>query len=198
MEWINPAPCTTCVDLSKHFEVLGKKVQAMKVQLDIQKPIFSLTSKQFALLSKNFKKKLERVKLFEGADAASAVYRLGNMAFRMAMILTILRNSSNKMTANLVCQDKDFIVAMKLIDVYFEHAMVLYSLLPKRSKKVINATLGRFYMALPKDGIFARKKADEIGTSQGISEKSVGNYLAKLKTEGHITSPTYGKYEVVQ
>ena len=51
-------------------------------------------------------------------------------------------------------------------------------------------------MLLPKDEKFSRKKANEIGNSIGISEKTVENYLSELKEEGHLESPTFGNFEV--
>jgi hypothetical protein len=195
IKWINPTPCDGCVDLNEIFKALGEEVSDIKTSLEENGNTFSLTNDQFADLSESFKVKLERIRTFEGEGAASSVYRLCIIAFRIAMILTILRNKDNlAINKELICSDQDYSTVKKMIDVYFEHSMLMYTLLPKQSKKTGNAKLGEFYTLLPKDTIFARKEANEHGKKIGISEKTVGNYLAKLLKEQLLKSPSYGNY----
>lgn len=199
LEWINPLPCSDCSDLSEVFQELSVKVAEIKEKLDKHKIVFKLTELQFSTLTDNFKLKLNRVKSFEGDGAASAVYRLGLIAFRIAMIFTILRNKEVLDNGKVIeCSDEDFNTTIKLIDVFFEHSMVMYSLLPKQTKRVVNPRIGRFYALLPKDVKFPRKTANLIGANIGLSEKSVGNYLTELKETGHIKSPNYGDYEIIE
>ncbi|MCR6722082.1 MAG: YfjI family protein [Chitinophagaceae bacterium] len=135
LNWIDQTPCSDCIDYSAHFYKLGYEVARIKKQLDGGGYLFSLTFEQFKTLNESFNKKLSQIKMFEGQGAGSAVMRLGLIAFRIAMILTVLRQK-DELTgkSNLECSDEDFNTAMALADVYFEHSMVMYSLLPKQSK----------------------------------------------------------------
>ncbi|MBN8700334.1 MAG: DUF5131 family protein [Chitinophagales bacterium] len=196
LEWKDPMPKPGGIDLTGFFLKKGAEVEALKKILDANQPVFNLSEDQFRALNENFKAKLERIKAFEGEGAASAVFRLGIIAFRIAMILTILRNAPNIASLKEVsCADVDFEITMGLVDVYFQHAMVIYSTLPKQSKRFSNPVLGRFYELLPCSGSFPRKKANEIGKEMKISEKSVGNYLAELKKNKLVKSDSYGTFE---
>ena len=195
MKWKEPKPCLSCPDIRELFISKSATVATIKKYLDSGSYDFSLTDSQFELLSIYFAKKVDELKHFEGAGAVSSVYRLGLITFRIAMILTILRQMENPSgSKNLVCGEKDFVIAMKLIEVYFEHSMIMNSILPTKSQGEITSGLRTFYNTLPKEP-FQRKKANEIGKSIGISEKSVQNYLAKLTGIGYVEKPAYGKYK---
>lgn len=198
-EWIDPTPCEECTDLATYFDDYSRTVAEIKKVLDANKTAFKLTKAQFSTLTEKFQAKTKRVKTFEGDGAINAVYRLGVIAFRIAMILTILRLTKElEGLKEMECSDEDFHTTMELIDVYFEHAMVMYSLLPKASKKRISPKLAQFYSLLPKDEKFPRKKANEIGKSIGISEKTVGNYLGDLKEDEKLVDAEYGHFEMVK
>jgi predicted DNA-binding transcriptional regulator len=83
---------------------------------------------------------------------------------------------------------------MGLIDIYFEHAMIVYSLLPKSCVQSGNPRLRRFYALLPADEEFERKKANEMGAEIAISEKSVHNYIHELLKQGLLVNTSYGKF----
>ena len=196
LEWINPESYAEDIDLCEEFKSMGSDVATIKDLLDKHKNQFGLSKQQFESLSNNYKAKLERVKRFEGDNAGGAVFRMGLITFRIAMILSILRNSSVlEQNIMLQCSDDDFNTALKITDVLFEHSMVLFSLLPKQVKNVSNPKMGEFYSLLPKDKQFKRNHANKIGTQIGISEKSVGNYLTTLSKDGQVTNPKYGTYK---
>ncbi len=196
LQWIDPTPCKECTDLGEYFEKLSKTVASIEKQFSDSSYSFKLTDEQFSVLSENFIKKIQTIKLFEGNEAGSAVIRLGIIAFRIAMILTVLsQNDSLNEIKDLVCSEKDFQTTMTLIDVYFEHSMLMYSLLPNQSTAVINPKLRQFYALLPPKDKFARKKANEIGAGIGIKERTVGNYLTKLTEDKYLINPEYGIYE---
>ena len=196
LEWINPESYAEDINLCEEFKSMGSDVAAIKDLLDKHKNQFGLSKQQFESLSNNFKAKLERVKRFEGDNAGSAVFRMGLITFRIAMILSILRNSS-VLEQNIMfqCSDDDFNTALKITDVLFEHSMVLFSLLPKQVKNVSNPKMGEFYSLLPQDKQFKRNHANKIGTQIGISEKSVGNYLTTLSKDGQVANPKFGIYK---
>lgn len=195
LNWIDQTPCPDCINYSAYFSNIGYDVARIKKQLDSGGYIFSLTIEQFKTLNENFNKKLNQIKMFEGQGAGSAVMRLGLIAFRIAMILTVVRQKEKlKDIVNLVCSDEDFNTAMALADVYFEHSMMMYSLLPKQFKAELPPKIRQFHTQLSAGEKFPRKVANEVGKAIGISERTVGNYLEKLVEKGFLESPEYGFY----
>lgn len=195
IKWLDQTPCFDCIDFSAHFTKLGYDVARIKKQLDASSYTFSLSEEQFKKLNEIFSRKLTQIKMFEGQGAASAVVRLGVIAFRIAMILTVLRQKDDlREKSNLECSDEDFQTAMALADVYFEHSMVMYSLLPKQSKAELSPKIRQFHTQLTSGEKFPRKMANEVGKAIGISERTVGNYLEKLVEKGFLESPEYGFY----
>lgn len=196
LNWIDQTPCDDCEDYAAFFSKLGYRVAKMKESLDEGKHKFNLTKEQFATLNKKFDGRVNEIRLFEGHDAGSAVIRLGLIVFRIAMILTVLRNEEQlKENTQLQCSDKDFDVVMSLADVYFEHSMAMYSLLPKKAKVEFPPKMRQFYLLLPAKGKFPRKIANTVGQSIGISERTVGSYLDKFEEKGYLTKPEFGYYQ---
>lgn len=193
LQWIDPTPCTDCEDLSAFFNQLSIQIRDMMDELDKQRYEFKLSAKQFGVLSENFRGKVESIRLFEGHAAASVVFRLGLIAFRIAMIFSTLRlfESPRNGVAEIKCTDEDMQTTLLITDTLFEHSLLMYSLLPQNSSN--NMKLRDFYNALP-DGMFKRKQANELGESIGIAERTVGNYLAQLEKDGLLTKPDYGHY----
>lgn len=195
LRWIDQTPCKDCIDYSLYFSKLGIEVAKVKKQLDTANYTFSLSGEQFKILNENFSGKLNQIRMFEGLEATSAVKRLGVIAFRIAMILTVIRQKDElKDKVNLECSNEDFSAAMGLTDVYFEHSMAMYAMLPSRESAEFPPKLRVFFTALPIGDKFPRRKANEIGATIGISEKTVGNYLGKLVKLGYLTNPEYGFY----
>lgn len=196
LNWIDQTPCEDCEDYAAFFNKLGYRVAKMKTCLDEGKHKFSLTKEQFANLNRKFDGRVNEIKLFEGHDAGSAVIRLGLIVFRIAMILTVLSNEEQlKENTQLQCSDKDFDVVMSLADVYFEHSMAMYSLLPKKAKTEFPPKMRQFYQLLPAKDKFQRKVANSVGEGIGISERTVGSYLDKFEEKGYLTRPEYGNYQ---
>ena len=176
------------------FDEAGNSAEIIKRKLDEGSYTFSLSDEQFAKLNENFRRKISMVNLFSEPDTASAVFRLGLITFRIAMILTVVQKDAMQMTAKLKCSDQDLEIALNLADVYYEHSQIMYSRLPKKSRITNNPKMRDFYSFLPKKETFKRNKANEIGKRIGISEKSVHNYLSKFAKEGILENTQYGSY----
>jgi DNA-binding transcriptional ArsR family regulator len=88
------------------------------------------------------------------------------------------------------------ITTLELTDVLFEHALIMYAMLPKKTKAAIKPKLKQFYSLLPQNGYVQRKEANEIGQSLGLSERTVGYYISELKESGLIVGAN-GKFEKV-
>jgi len=114
------------------------------------------------------------------------------------MIFTAIRKyESNDNTVRLQCQDSDFIVALRLINTYLSHSLLMFYNLPHRST---NDTFRsgdnkrRFFDALPRE--FKRSEAIEIGKKFDLSARSVDALLKDLIPK-LLSSPRHGYYNKV-
>ncbi|MEP7376542.1 MAG: DUF3987 domain-containing protein [Chitinophagaceae bacterium] len=192
--WLDPTPCEECVDFGEMFTGHSYLVGDLKTRIDDGNYIFSFTNEQFARMGPIFQQKLMLVESFEGYSAISVVYRLGLICFKIAMILSVLRKESWHGNHSIVCNDIDFETAMSLIDVFFEHSMTMYSLLPNRSDAEVNPRLRQLYGLLPENEI-PRKEINKLAASIKVSERTVNNYVAELTKRGFLISPAYGIYQ---
>lgn len=191
-EWRDVSPANNKVNLTDHFDGLSNQVLKANEFLAQYPCEFVLTDKQWKLLQDQFKKWLKEVDVFVGEEAISTVRRLGLILYRMAMILTGLRKYENKNTnPTIACDDLDFDIAFKLIEVYKVHAIEMFRRLPKTVKS-IGDKCKQFFYSLPK--AFQRKEALELGKSLEIAERTVDKFLAKLKANGYLSIPEYGQY----
>jgi hypothetical protein len=197
LQWNNPTPCDTCTDLSTFFAAKSIGVMRMKDEMDRQEHVFKLTNQQFNLLSKNFEAKVNDIRKFEGHAAASVVFRLGLISFRIAMILSVLRLIESQMarTGEINCTDDDLTTALKITDTLFHHSMLMYSMLPRNSNG--DAKTRQFFNALPENS-FTRNEADQIGISFNIKERTVNNYLNSYLQQGILEKPKFGIYQKVK
>lgn len=199
MEWQSQEPCDVCPDTSKVFLELGKDVEQFTNWLKNGECTFSLTPNQFRQLNAFFKSKIERIKQFDSEGAASSTYRLSLICFRIAMILSVCRQVTPERTdRKIFCNDVDFQTALNLVDVYFEHMMVMLEMLPKGVKPGIDPKLSRFHAVLPDETPFFRSLADSIGKEMGISERTVGTYLDRLVTLGLLSKIGHGRYQKIE
>ncbi|MBL7691809.1 MAG: DUF3987 domain-containing protein [Flavipsychrobacter sp.] len=127
------------------------------------------------------------------SDAVSTVKRLGLIAFRIAMVLSIIRAAEGEVIAdNIVCSDEDFGTAMTLSGLYMEHALLMIDLLPRTGP--LKPNISRFHEALPAQ--FTRAEAVDVASKLGLKERVVGKYLALM--EGKQTKRVnHGHYKKV-
>lgn len=199
LEWKDPTPCEGCQDMNEYFAQKGNCVASIASVLNSSNYTFSITKEQFELLSTSFREKVELIKKFEGNGAMSAVNRLGLICFRIAMVLTACRiDIDNCSTQELLCSEEDFKTSLALAEVFFQHSMVVYALLPKQAKKNVSPMIRQFYSVLPDDAEFKAQLAKEKGEDLRISERSVGNYLKQLSDAGLLKCERYGIYRKVK
>lgn len=100
---------------------------------------FRFTDNQKEKFNNEFSEKLIETSSFSlGSDISGSIFRLGLITFRIAMILSILRNYeihnndifNNHIGNAIVCSDDDFEVAIELFHVYLSHMKLIYDNMP--------------------------------------------------------------------
>jgi hypothetical protein len=177
------------INLNEYFSKLSEEVYVDYYSLlNKEKAIyFSLQKHQQEAFLKWFDKMIKKTNLLFGDETDSIVYRLGLITFRIAMVLSIIRQiEKNVLTGEILCEDVDFKTSLTLSEVYLEHSLAVYQLLPRT--KVVNQTFEIFLEVLPDS--FTYNEAVKIGEYLiNSSAKSVYNHLKDLKDAGLIQQP---------
>jgi hypothetical protein len=177
--WRDPSPRPGGIVYNDHFEALSKNVMEMYDFFENSPTNIYLTQKQWDKLNNAFHDKLMNVVIFTSVDAASIVYRLGLILFRICMIFTSLRKFENgDCSKDVTCTDDDFEAALILSDVYLQHSLLMFNNLEEQKEakeyKMPN-NKRKLLDQLPQD--FQRKEAVAIGKKLGLSERSVDDFL---------------------
>lgn len=177
--WRDPSPKPGGIVYNDHFEKLSQNVITLVDFLSQYPTEVFLTKEQWSIVNQIYYDKLKDVVIFTGEDAASVVYRLGVILFRICMIFTALRKFENgDCTKNITCTDDDFQAALMFSDVYLEHSLLMFNNLEEqkesKSYKMPN-NKKQLFEQLPKE--FQRKEAVSIGKKLGLSERSVDEFL---------------------
>lgn len=177
--WRDPSPRPGGIVYNDHFEALSKYVLEMYDFFEKSPTNIYLTIDQWERLNNAFHDKLMTVVIFTSVDAASIVYRLGLILFRICMIFTSLRKFENgDCSKDVTCTDDDFQAALMLSDVYLQHSLLMFNNLEEQKEaKVYKMPNNKKQLLdqLPQD--FQRKDAVALGVSLGLSERSVDDFL---------------------
>ncbi len=155
-------------DYRGHFNKAGEEFKHLYNSLEkLDTPIwFNLSDEQKDRFVKLFNEK--KVKLIEEMDKtmSGTANRLGIIAYRIMMILTVLRNYDNGMLNNSVkCTDVDFNNALKVIDRLEKHAKTVYEYLTLKPDKK------KMAIQLRKEGISIPKISEILKINRGTISK---------------------------
>jgi hypothetical protein len=193
-DWKDVSPYASSINLTDHFGELSKRVHDMVKFLQVAETEVELSRTQWDALNSQCKQWLLDVTTFTSEDAASIVKRLGLIMYRIAMLFTTMRKFENAdMTVKVECTDNDFNIALRLVEIYLHHSILMFNNLPKQQNATVFLTgdnKRKFFEALPTE--FTRQEAVTLGATYNIAERTVdlflksvlGNLLTKLST-GH-------------
>ena len=119
----------------EYFDALGKNFLEVYLCLEglQHAPIeFELTEQQEAEFLTLFDECKRDFGEYVSPDMEGTANRLGLICFRLAMILTAVRNFwEGDYTQTMICNDVDFRNAMRIVDVFKRHALQVFYQLPK-------------------------------------------------------------------
>ncbi|TGD57523.1 DUF3987 domain-containing protein [Flavobacterium humi] len=167
------------------YNLYGKLFQ-LKDELE-----FKLTENQYKRFLKDFTFIHEDILKNHSHNVIPNLNRHGLMMFRLCMILTILRNESditNKST--LICSNRDFIIALKIIKVVLKHAIINYNSLNDGG---LSDQDEEILFSLKQS--FTRKEAIEIGEKHNIPQRTIDDKLKQWQRKKAIKKVEQGKYK---
>lgn len=209
LEWKDPF-ANTGQPLGEVFDELGQQFHELYHLMEgLDRSIqFIVTEEQQKRFNDYFSALLNEQFYMLGEGISAFIFRMGLYTIRIAMILAILRKYSDRDSSEplfkegekaLVCSDKDFHIAMTMMDTLVNHTATIYSYLAKDSERYmfthevkLNEAERNLYMALPDE--YTTEGAKTIAAGLGMNPNSVRRYLgdyvnkhriAKRITNGH-------------
>ncbi|MBS1778063.1 MAG: DUF3987 domain-containing protein [Bacteroidetes bacterium] len=155
---------------------------------------FILSDSQKETFNQWFSKKHEELKETYGNDITGSVRRLGLIAWRIAMTLSIIRKIDSPLDFNtVICKDMDFEISLAIIDRLLPHTTRIFTSLRTDTSKACNVKKADLYWEkLPAN--FDRVEALKIASQLSINDKTSGNYLTGFIAEGILKRVSHGVY----
>ena len=187
-EFKNPFIQHRQTDYAAFFSKQGERVYKLYHELNRRRRTvnFTLKQDQARALTERFNVMMKRSKLLLGNDLDANIKRLGLSAFRIAMLLSVLRIPDERnLLSSRICGDTDFATALDITAILEKHAAAVYKTLPSNGMKGMRLS---FYEALPEE--FDRQTFLNIADGLGIKEKNAEKYIGSfkdglLRREGH-------------
>ena len=127
------------------------------------------------------------------------IRRIGQVVFKLSMILATLRAWECKSNGGLISTSADdFDIAMKLAKVYYMHAAKIVKYITEKAPQELEDQQQKFYGVLPA-GTFKRKDALEATMQAGIqvSTRTIDGWLKKLTETGFLECG-YNSYKKIK
>lgn len=194
VEWLNPF-LNIDKPLDEVYEEQGKQFLDLFHEMSAlgeRRIQFMLTDEQKAQFNGFFSELLMEQFSMLGDGISSFVFRLGLSTFRMAMILALLRRFSDwdrqeplfaPEEQAIACSDKDFHIAMAIVNCLVNHTAIIYSSLATNEENPLNKQIAKmsqpeqvFFKALPDE--YTSKQAAEVAKSHDINTDTARRYLS--------------------
>lgn len=181
--------------INEIFEKQGHKVLEIYKKLDGFKKniVFELTERQQKIFFKFFTKRQEIIVDDEQLSFISNLRRLALIHFRICMTITVCRQADQiKEDSALICDNKDFFIAMRIIDVLISHSLLNYKRLEENNGM---SDIDLELLDSIKDSpTFLRAEFVEIGINLGLSERTLGDKLKDWIRKKLIIKKKHGIY----
>ncbi len=117
--------------------------------------------------------------------------RHGLIMFRLCMILSVLRNESNITNkSELVCSNRDFLTALKIIKVVLKHAIINHNSLNDGGLSDQDEEI-----LFSLNTSFTRKQAIELGEKLNIPQRTIDDKLKQWQKKKAVKKVEQGKYK---
>lgn len=200
--WMNGAPSDKAKDREDNFAKAAGRVKTLYDTLASREvPLeFELTDSHWSMLDRVFGQRLQQLVAAGHEPILDAcVKRAGGTAFRVAMVLAVLRaHDEGDGVANrdhLTPADPDLAAGLALSQTYLKHSLEFAFELPRAVRAPSDSrgvVYHDFFRALPEE--FKRSEALKVGDDVDISGATVDRYLALLVKRGLLTKVRHGHY----
>jgi hypothetical protein len=193
--WKNVFASSASNGLDDHFNNLGKEFYELYTSLDASSEMeFSFSPEQQQKFNSFFADIQTRYITIQGLDYMATVRRLGLVAFRMAMILTVLRiPETGEWPEHILCNNTDFNVVLTIIKTLVKHSSRVFSELPEDNQPPKRKNRKeKFLENLPLH--FNRQKYLDVAKSLSIPDKTAEGYITEFVKKALIHRESQDKY----
>jgi len=193
--WKNVFASSISNGLHDYFNDLGKEFHELYNSLDASSEMeFSFTPEQQVRFNSFFAQIQNHYITIQGLDYMATVRRLGLIAFRLAMVLSVLRiPETGEWPEQLVCNDTDFETVLSMIKILVKHSAIVFSELPEEIKPPKRKNRKeKFLEQLPLH--FNRQKYLEAAKSLSIPDKTAEGYITEFVKKGLIHRESQDQY----
>jgi hypothetical protein len=193
--WKNVFASSNNEGLDEYFNRLGKEFLPLYNALNTHPAIqFCLTSEQQDQFHAFFTQVQVKYLTLQGMDYMATIRRLGLIAFRIAMVLSILRLlETGDFSDKYDCTEDDFQTTLSIINVLVKHASYVYSELPEDSTPTKQKNRKeQFLDQLPEK--FNRPGYLALAKSLSIAEKTAEGYITQFCEKGLIFRDQQSSY----
>lgn len=210
VEWRNPF-LDKGATLDDTLSAVGKEaLELFHIMHSLGKRIqFVLSSAQQQRFNEFFSGLLQEQFYMLGDGITSFVFRMGLSAFRIAMMLSLLRKYSERPIGLpmfsegeqvLMCSEQDFSITLRIMDTLINHTAYIYSSLVKEEEA--DAPVGiyslkeqeRIFYNLLGD-VFSIDGACGIGENNSIANRTAKRYIKHFMDLGLVKRIKLGKYQ---
>ena len=213
LAWINPFKKIE-KPLNEVYEDLGKEsleLYHLMKQLGNRRIQFLLKEEQIEQFNTFFSDLLMEQFAMLGDGITSFIFRLGLSTFRIAMVLTLLRRYSDREEGKplfadneqaILCGDKDFNIALTIMNTLVNHTATIYSALAKDDERFTKKELAELsqpertlYDALGEefDTKSINETAGRLHMNPDTVRRYVGNYVNKYHIAERVKNGQYRK-----
>ncbi|MFY0673970.1 MAG: DUF3987 domain-containing protein [Bacteroidia bacterium] len=182
-------------DLEAYYNALGETFHEYYKHLQANAPLeFCFTANQQERFNAFFREAQSKYTALQGDDFIGSVRRLGLIAFRIAMIFTVLRAfEDGSLDDKIICNDQDFENALTIIRVLLKHTSSVFSDLPTEPiKPKLKNLKEQFLDALPRE--FNRKEYLKVADVVGVKRKTAEGYITQFVNKGLLHRPKQDNY----
>jgi len=194
-EWKDVFEYYSVNGLDDYFDNLGDDFyglyKSLKTHSDTQ---FSLTTDQQSRFNEFFTLAQKKYISIKGIDYIATVRRLGLIAFRMTMVLSVLRIlETGEISEKIICEEQDFKTVLIIVNILIQHSAKIYSELPEDIKPPKKKNKKEKLLAnLPLN--FNRHKYLEVARSLSIADKTAEGYITNFVKNRLIHRDSQDKY----
>ncbi|NPD86437.1 DUF3987 domain-containing protein [Lentimicrobium sp. L6] len=193
--WKDVFAITSAKGLDDYFDELGNEFHELYKSLMANPEIqFCLSADQQSQFNDFFAHVQTKYIAIQGLDYMATVRRLGLVAFRMAMVLSVLRIfETGDLPEQIICEEQDFQSALEMIKILVQHSSKVFSELPEDVKPQKRSNRKeRFLEQLPLN--FNRQKYLDVANSLSIPYKTAEGYITEFYKKGLIHRESQDQY----
>ncbi len=193
--WKDVFEGSTDVDYDAYFEVLAQDFfEFYRFLNDNGEVEFSYTADQKKRFNDFFRNVQTKYVNLNGLDVLATIRRLGLIATRLSMVLSITRiMKAREISSQLICENRDFESVLSIIEVLVQHSISVYQDLPKEKTqpKLLNRK-EKFLNNLPKH--FNRQKYLAVAGQFKIPEKTAEGYITSFVKDNLVHREKHDTY----